>query len=118
MKVIVAYLVHPYDEKAPAVDSRPKSIERITTSAKELQSYLYNLHFDDELGFKPCVLYGRTLHCISDRVESWEKKYRIPDVFEYLEKKLQNDEVCANVYARIYGRLGEYYYGFQVRNLH
>lgn len=121
MKVIIAYWVKPYENKAPAVDSRPKSIERISTTVDDLRNYLCKIHSSKD---KPAIyLSGHSLHCITDRANKYErdqlfnKDSHYKDCFEYLEMLMRTDQIGI-CFCRIKGRMGEYYYGFQVRNLH
>lgn len=122
-KVIVAYWCYPYEDKAPSVDSRPKSIERISTSVEDLRNFLRKVHSSE--GCPAHILWGKGLHCITNRATKLEiedrfgkdSRHHYKDGFEYLEACLRMD-VCGVCFAHIVGRNGEYYYGFQVRNLH
>lgn len=123
MLVIVSYWVKPYEFEAPQTDSRPKSIERISTSVEDLRNFLRKCHSSE--GNPAYILWGKSLHSITERATKFDiearfgenSRYHYKDGFEYLESclRMKTLGVC---FARIVGRNGEYYYGFQVRNLH
>lgn len=114
MKVIVAYWVKPFEyPEGMGFDQRPKSIERLSTSADELRKFLHKVHAKDGDVF---IQWADSVSGLCDpRLKTTHKVGN--DGFAYLQRCLDKDEigVCA---AHIIGRQGEYYYGFQVRNIH
>lgn len=114
MKVIVAYWVYPY-ECGDTLDERPKSIERITTSVADLKEWLCKAHALEleHTWFK----FATSLYSLCPDHKYYDPEVDldavIEDGFEWLYSKLCNDElgIC-------FCKIGNYFYGFQVRNLH
>ena len=115
MKVIVAYWVKPF-EYSQGFDSRPKSIERVCTTVDDLSDYLLSVHnyYD---GTPASFQWCDSIAGLCDPRFKTETKVYDNDGYGYLQRCLDND-VLGICFAHIVGRQGEYYYGFQVRNLH
>lgn len=114
MKVIVAYWVKPFECEV-GYDSRPKSIERLCTSVEALRSFLQSAHSSVT---QPAVIqWSESLAGLCDPRLKTNSKFFGGDGFDYLNRLLTKNEggVC---FAHIIGKAGEYYYGFQVRNLY
>ena len=116
MKVIVAYWVKPF-EYTQGFDSRPKSIERVCTTTTDLRRYLISVHGNQD-GTSAMIQWSDSIVGLCNpRFKGSNTKVYDNDGFGYLQRCLDNDRlgIC---FAHIIGRQGEYYYGFQVRNLH
>lgn len=111
MKVIVSYWI---DEVG-----YPRSIERVSTSAKDLKEYLQRVHPESR------ILWFDSPASASKRTAKFAKEHLLnKDGFEYLQHLVDTDQLgyCgANIayYDPETDFTGHIYrYGFQVRNLH
>ena len=114
MKAIVAYWVKPFEYEI-GYDSRPKSIERVCTTVESLRQFLQEVH--NSSTEKAHIQWSESLAGLCDPRLKTDSKFFGGDGFDYLNRCLAKNEggVC---FAHIIGKVGEYYYGFQVRNIY
>lgn len=123
MKAIVTCWIFP-NESREGYDSRPKSVERISTSIEDLKSFM-------NVCSRNFGKYIEWADCLFDLDMRDEKKFNISDEiqdfyggngFLYLENLLKSDSLGTCV-ARMYfdetsKKEDAHYFLFQVRNIH
>lgn len=113
-KVIVVYQCFP-GEYRDYLDSRPKSIERITMSVADLKSWLISMHIKELK--REWFKFSNSIYSLYPEHPFYDSELDtnniIQDGFEYLYQKLCNNELTI-----CFCRIGEFLYGIQIRNLY